>query len=70
MCKLAHLLYPAGTCYDYDETRPDSQTSISRGGWAGAVIWRAGAVGDAVYMTATVACDWAGAVMQKPLTKC
>ena len=37
--------------------------SISRGGWAGAVFLRAGAVGDAVYMTATVACDWAGAVM-------
>ena len=35
----------------------------------GAVIWRAGAAGDAVYMTATVACDWAGAVMQKPLAK-
>ena len=39
------------------------------GVWAGAVIWRAGAVGDAVYMTATFACDWAGAVMQKPLAK-
>ena len=36
---------------------------------AGAVIWRAGAVGDAICMTATVACDWAGAVMQKPLAK-
>ena len=45
------------------------QDSISREGWAGAVIWRAGTVGDAVYMTGTVACDCAGAVMQKPLAK-
>ena len=44
--------------------------SISREGWAGAVIWRAGTVGDAVYMTGTVACDCAGAVMQKLLAKC
>ena len=43
--------------------------TIIRGGWAGAVIWRAGAVGDAVYMTATVTCGWAGAVMQKLLAK-
>ena len=43
--------------------------TISHGDWAGAVIWRAGAVRDAVYMTATVSCNWAGAVMQKPLTK-
>ena len=43
--------------------------TISRGGWTGAVIWRAGAVGDAVYMTATVTCGWAGAVMQKLLAK-
>ena len=43
--------------------------SISHGNWAGAVIWRAGAVGDAVYMTATIVCDWAGAVMQKLLAK-
>ena len=43
--------------------------TISRGGWAGAVIWRAGAVGDAVYMTAAVACGWAGAMMRKPLAK-
>ena len=39
------------------------------GVWAGAVIWRAGAVGDAVYITATIVCDWAGAVMQKLLAK-
>ena len=44
--------------------------TVSRGGWAGAVIWRAGAVGDAVYTTASDACDWAGAVMQKLLAKC
>ena len=43
--------------------------TISHGDWAGAVIWRAGAVRDAVYMTATVSCNWAGAVMRKPLTK-
>ena len=34
-------------------------------GWAGAVMWRAGAVGGAVYTRASVTCDWAGAVMQK-----
>ena len=28
---------------------PDTQTGISRGGWAGAVMWRAGAVGSAVH---------------------
>ena len=42
---------------------------IGRGGWAGAVIWRAGSVGGAIYTRASVACDWAGAVMRKPLTK-
>ena len=35
-------------------------------GWAGAVMWGAGAVGGAVYMRASVTCDWAGAVMRKP----
>ena len=38
-------------------------------GWAGAVMWWAGAVGSAVYTTASVMCHWAGAVMQKPLAK-
>ena len=52
------------------QTRPDTQTSISCGGWAGAVMWRAGAVGIAVYMTASVTCDWSGAMVQKPLVKC
>ena len=37
--------------------------SKSRDGWAGAVIWRTETVGDALYMMATVACDWAGVVM-------
>ena len=32
-------------------------------------MWRAGAVGSAVYTTASVAFDWAGAVMKKPLAK-
>ena len=49
---------------------PDTRTGISRGGWAGAVIWRAGAVGSAVHTTASVTCDWAGVVMQKLLAKC
>ena len=44
--------------------------NISCGGWAGAVIWSAGAVGEAVYTTASVAFDRAGTVMQKPLKKC
>ena len=44
--------------------------NISCGGWAGAVIWSAGAVGEAVYTTASVAFDRAGTVMQKPLEKC
>ena len=43
--------------------------SISRGGWAGAVLCWAGAVGGPVYTTASVTCDWAGAEMQKPLAK-
>ena len=33
-------------------------------------MWRAGAVGSPVYTTASVAYDWAGAVMKKPLAKC
>ena len=33
-------------------------------------MWWAGAVGGAVHMTASVACNWAGAVMQKLLAKC
>ena len=36
-------------------------------GWAGAVMWGAGAVGRAVYTRASVTYDWAGAVMPKPL---
>ena len=44
--------------------------TLSRGGWAGAVMQWAGAVRSAVYMTASVTCNWAGAVMQKPLAKC
>ena len=32
-------------------------------------MWRAGAVGSAVYTTASVAFDRAGAVMKKPLAK-
>ena len=32
-------------------------------------MWRAGAVGSPVYTTASVAYDWAGAVMKKPLAK-
>ena len=44
--------------------------TLSRGGWAGAVMWWAGAVGSAVYTTASVTCHRAGAVMQKPLAKC
>ena len=32
-------------------------------------MWRAGAVGGPVYMTASVAYAWAGAVMKKPLAK-
>ena len=38
-------------------------------GWAGAVMWGAGAVGGAVYTRASVTCDWAGAVMRKPLAE-
>ena len=40
----------------------------SRGGWAGAVMGRAG--GSAVHTTASVTCNWAGAVMQQLLAKC
>ena len=43
--------------------------SISRGGWAGAVMCWAGAVGGPVYTTASVTCDWAGAEMQKTARK-
>ena len=38
-------------------------------GWAGAVMWGAGAVGGAIYTRALVTCDWAGAVMRKPLAE-
>ena len=41
----------------------------SRGGWVGAVSWRAGAVGSAVHTTASVTCNWTGAVMLKLLAK-
>ena len=34
-------------------------------GWAGAVMWGAGAVGGAIYTRASVTCDWAGVVMRK-----
>ena len=30
-------------------------------------MWGAGAAGGAVYTTTSVPCDWAGAVMRKPL---
>ena len=38
-------------------------------GWAGAVMWGAGAMGGAIYMKASVTCDWTGAVVRKPLQK-
>ena len=44
--------------------------TLSCGGWAGAVMWWAGAVRGAVYTTASVTYHWAGAVMQKPLANC
>ena len=43
-------------------TRPDTRPGISRGSWAGALE-------EAVYTTASVTCNWAGAEMQKPLGK-
>ena len=43
--------------------------TLSRGGRAGAVMCWAGAVASAVYTTASVTCNWAGAVMQKSLAK-
>ena len=58
-----------GSILDQKTKQGRIHDSISRGGWAGAVIRGAGAVGDAVYMTATVACDWERAMMQKPLAK-
>ena len=51
----------------YKQGRIDD--TLSRRGWAGAVMWWAGAVGSAVYTTASVTRHWAGAVMQKPLVK-
>ena len=50
-------------------TRLDTLPGISRGGWAGAVMWWAGALEEAVYTTASVICNWAGAEIQKPLAK-
>ena len=52
-----------------DKTRPYTR-HLKLWGWAGALMWWAGAVGSAVYTTASVTCNWAGAVMQKPLAKC
>ena len=43
--------------------------TLSRGGWAGALICWAGAVKSAIYTTASITCNWAEAVMQKPLAK-
>ena len=51
----------------FETTRPDTRTGIVACGWAGAVMWGAGAAGGPVYTTTSVSCDWAGAVMQKPL---
>ena len=51
------------------KTRPDTRPGISRGGWAGAVMWWAETLEEAVYTTASVTCNWAGAEMQKPLAK-
>ena len=42
--------------------------TLSRGGWAGAVMWWA--VGSALNTTTSVTGHWAGAVMQKLLAKC
>ena len=56
-----------GSILDQKTKQGHIHDSISRGGWGGAVIWRA--VGDAVYMTATVAYDWAGAVIRKLLAQ-
>ena len=36
--------------------------TLSRGGWAGAVMWWAGAVQSAIYTTASVTYHWAGVV--------
>ena len=54
----------------FEKTMPDTRTGCSCGGWAGAVMWRAGAVGGPVYTTASVTYAWAGALMKKPLAKC
>ena len=51
------------------KTRPDTRPGISRGGWAGAVMWWAGALEEAVYTTPSVTCNWAGAEMQELLEK-
>ena len=42
-------------------------TALVTCGWAGAVMWRAGAGGGAVYTATSVQSDWAEAVMRKPL---
>ena len=44
-------------------------TSVASG-WPGAEMWGSGVVKGALYPTVSLVCDWAGAVMQKPLTKC
>ena len=44
-------------------------SSISRGGWAGAAMCWAGAVGGPIYTTASVTCDWVGVEIQKPFVK-
>ena len=51
-------------------TRPDTGSSKSRRGWAGAVMWRAGKVGSAVHTRASVTCNWLEALMPKLLAKC
>ena len=44
-------------------------TALDTCGWAGAVMWGAGAVRGAIYTRASVMCDWAGAVMGKLLAE-
>ena len=50
-------------------TATGTKTSISHRGWAGAEMWRAGAVVGAIYTMASVMCDWVGLVMRKQITE-
>ena len=66
--KSGKLQSPTGSPWLVINKQGHIHDTLSRGGWAGAVMWWA--VGSALNTTTSVTGHWAGAVMQKLLAKC